>query len=164
MRKKKKKSDICLFSVSGKIISRVLLNRLHENPEQMELLPERWGGFREVRGTNDIIFNSKRMHEELNIYLSLCWPHQCIWHSDLWWAIEIHGLYVWLSSQVHRNVSACSIRVLHDWCSVINSVKQGWVLGPTLLSMIFSAKYEWFVKTVTMSNNSGTARKVASQI
>ena len=50
--------DISLLSIAGKILARVLLNRLNEHFEQSGLLPESQGGFRKDRGTIDMIFTA----------------------------------------------------------------------------------------------------------
>ena len=49
---------ISLLSVAGKVLARVLLNRLNEHLEQAGLLPESQCGFRKDRGTIDMIFTA----------------------------------------------------------------------------------------------------------
>ena len=51
---------ISLLSVAGKILARVLLNRLNEHLERSGLLPESQCGFRKNRGTIDMIFTARR--------------------------------------------------------------------------------------------------------
>ena len=46
---------ISLLSIAGKVLARVLLNRLNEHLEQSGLLPESQCGFRKDRGTIDMI-------------------------------------------------------------------------------------------------------------
>ena len=51
---------ISLLSIAGKILARVLLNRLNEHLERSGLLPESQCGFRKNRGTIDMIFTARR--------------------------------------------------------------------------------------------------------
>ena len=51
---------IYLLSVAGKILARVLLNRLNEYREQSGFLPESQDGFRKDRGTIDMIFTARQ--------------------------------------------------------------------------------------------------------
>ena len=54
---------ISLLSIAGKILARVLLNRLLKHLEQ-DLLPESQCGFREGRGTIDMIFAARQLQEK----------------------------------------------------------------------------------------------------
>ena len=55
---------ISLLSVAGKILVRVLLNRLNEHLEQSGLLLESQCGFRKDRGTIDMIFTARQLQEK----------------------------------------------------------------------------------------------------
>ena len=55
---------ISLLSIAGKILARVLLNRLNEHLEQSGLLPECQCGFRKDRGTIDMIFTARQLQEK----------------------------------------------------------------------------------------------------
>ena len=50
---------ISSLSIAGKILARVLLNRLNEHLERSRLLPESQCGFRKNRGTIDMIFTAR---------------------------------------------------------------------------------------------------------
>ncbi|KAL8613130.1 hypothetical protein ACOMHN_035071 [Nucella lapillus] len=54
---------ISLLSIAGKVLARVLLNRLLEHLEQ-GLLPESQYGFRAGRGTTDMIFAARQLQEK----------------------------------------------------------------------------------------------------
>ena len=56
--------SICLLSIAGKILARVLLNRLNEHLEQSGLLPESQCGFRKDRGAIDMIFTARQLQEK----------------------------------------------------------------------------------------------------
>ena len=55
---------ISLLSIAGKILARVLLNRLNEHLERSGLLPESQCGFRKNRGTIDMIFTAWQLQEK----------------------------------------------------------------------------------------------------
>ena len=55
---------IFLLSIIGKILARVLLNRLNEHLEQSRLLPESQCGFKKNRGTIDMIFTARQLQEK----------------------------------------------------------------------------------------------------
>ena len=52
---------ISLLSIAGKILARVLLNRLNEHLERSGLLPESQCGFRKNRETTDMIFTARQL-------------------------------------------------------------------------------------------------------
>ena len=55
---------ISLLSIAGKVLARVLLNRLNEHFEQSGLLSESQCGFRKARGTIDVIFTARQLQEK----------------------------------------------------------------------------------------------------
>ena len=55
---------ISLLSIAGKVLARVLLNRLNERLEQSGLLPESQYGFRKDRRTTDMIFTARQLQEK----------------------------------------------------------------------------------------------------
>ena len=55
---------ISLLSIAGKILAKVLLNRLNEHLERSGLLPESQCGFRKNRGTIDMIFTARQLQEK----------------------------------------------------------------------------------------------------
>ena len=69
--KRKGKPQVCdnhrcisLLSIAGKILARVLLNRLNEHLERSGLLPESQCGFRKNRGTIDMISTARQLQEK----------------------------------------------------------------------------------------------------
>ena len=69
--KQKRNSQVCdnhqgisLLSVAGKILRRILLNRLSEHLEQSGLPPESQCGFRKDRGTTDMVFTTRQLQEK----------------------------------------------------------------------------------------------------
>ena len=55
---------ISLLSIAGKILAKILLNRLNAHLEQAGLIPESQCGFRKDRGTIDIIFTARQLQEK----------------------------------------------------------------------------------------------------
>ena len=55
---------ISLLSIAGKILAKILLNRLNEHLDQAGLIPESQCGFRTYRGTIDMIFTARQLQEK----------------------------------------------------------------------------------------------------
>ena len=101
---------ISLLSIAGKVLARVLLNRLNEHLEHSVLLPESQRGFRKDRGTTDMIFTARQLQEKcqeqnMDLYMTfvdLAKPFDTVTREGLF---ENYG-EVWLSDQVHSNGEA----------------------------------------------------------
>ena len=82
---------ISLISIAGKILARVLLNRLIAHLEK-GLLPESQCGFRKERGTIDMVFAARQLQEkcqEQNIdlystYVDLTKAFDTVSREGLW--------------------------------------------------------------------------------
>ena len=143
---------ISLLSIAGKVLARVLLNRLNEHLEQSWLLPESQCGFRKDRGTIDMIFTARQLQEKcqeqnMDLYITFV---------DLTKAFDTdsrEGLWKIMAKFGCSTKFIAMVRQFHDgmlaWVQndgefsypfpVTNSVKQGCVLAPTVFSMMFSA-------------------------
>ena len=55
---------ISLLSIAGKILAKILLNRLNVHLDQKGLIPESQCGFRKDRGTIDMIFTARQLQEK----------------------------------------------------------------------------------------------------
>lgn len=142
---------ISLLSIAGKVLARVLLNRLIKHLEQ-GLLPESQCGFRAGRGTVDMIFAARQLqekcqeqHQDLySTFVDLTKAFDTVSRQGLWKIMAKFGCpdkFIGIVRQFHEGMMA---RVLDDGEAsgdfpVINGVKQGCVLAPTLFSMMFSA-------------------------
>ena len=82
-----------LLSIAGKVLARVLLNRLNEHLEQSRLLPESQCGFRKDRGTIKAI-TARQLQEKFQER-----------NSQSQRSLENYG-EVWLSDRVHSNGEA----------------------------------------------------------
>ena len=137
------------MSVAGKILARVLLNRLNEHLEHSGLLPESQCGFRKDRGTIDMIFTARQLQEKcqeqnVDLYMALS---QHLTQSvvrdfgKLWQCLAVLPNFLAMVRQFHDGLLA---KVQNDGefsdpFPVTNGVKQGCILASKLFSMMFSA-------------------------
>ena len=56
--------SISLLSIAGKILAKILLNRLNAHLDQAGLIPESQCGFRKDRGTIGMIFTARQLQEK----------------------------------------------------------------------------------------------------
>ena len=142
---------ISLLSIAGKILARVLLNRLLDHLES-GLLPESQCGFHAGRGTVDMIFAARQLqekcweqHQDLyTTFVDLTKAFDTVSHAGLWNIMAKYGCpdkFIALVRQFHDGML---VRVTDDGDSsepvaVTNGAKQGCVLAPTLFSIMFSA-------------------------
>jgi len=142
---------ISLLSIAGKILARVLLNRLIIHLENGHL-PESQCGFRKERGTVDMVFAARQLQEkcqEQNVdlystYVDLTKAFDTVSRDGLWRIMAKYGCprkFIAVVRQLHQGMQA---RVqdngeMSQPFPVSNGVKQGCVLAPTLFSIMFSA-------------------------
>ena len=69
--KRKRNPQVCdnhrcisLLSIVGKILAKILLNRLNAHLDKAGLIPESQCGFRKDRGTIDMIFTARQIQEK----------------------------------------------------------------------------------------------------
>jgi len=142
---------ISLLSIAGKILARILLNRLIYHLEE-GLLPESQCGFRKGRGTVDMIFAARQLQEKcqeqnqglFSTFVDLTKAFDTVSRQGLWRIMSKFGCpdrFITMVRQFHEGMMA---RVFDDGeysaaFPVTNGVKQGCVLAPTLFSMMFTA-------------------------
>ncbi len=142
---------ISLLSIAGKILARVLLNRLITHLEN-GLLPESQCGFRKGRGTIDMVFAARQLQEKCqeqntnlySTYVDLTKAFDTVSREGLWKIMAKYGCprkFIYITKQFHEGMLA---RVqdngeTSDPFPVSNGVKQGCVLAPTLFSLMFAA-------------------------
>ena len=140
---------ISLLSIAGKILARVLLNRLNDHLERSGLLPESQFGFRKNRGTIDMIFTARQLQEkcqEQNVdlymtFVDLTKAFDTVSREGLWEIMAKFGCppkFIVMVRQFHDGMLA---RVQNDGefsdpFPVTIGVKQGCVLASTLFSMM----------------------------
>ena len=142
---------ISLLAISGKILARVLLNRLINHLED-GLLPESQCGFRSGRGTVDMIFAARQLQEKCleqnqdlyTTFVDLTKAFDTVDREGLWKIMGEYGCPVKFIHMVRQFHDGMKAHVLDNGDTsapfpVTNGVKQGCVLAPTLFSMVFSA-------------------------
>ena len=141
---------ISLLSIAGKILARLLLNRLLAHLEQ-DHLPESQCGFREGRGTADMIFAARQLQEKFreqnrelfSIFVDLTKAFDTVSRLGLWKIMAKFGIpdkFIAIIRSFHEGMQA-SVSVDGESSSsfqVNNGVKQGCVLAPTLFSIMFT--------------------------
>nr|VZI38691.1 unnamed protein product [Spirometra erinaceieuropaei] len=142
---------ISLLNIAGKIFARIILNRLNNHLEQ-GLLPESQSGFRRHRGTTDMIFVARQLQEKCqemrtHLYSSvvdLTKAFETVNREGLWKIMQKFGCpdrFTQMVRQLHDGMMArvTDNGAVSEAFAVTNGVKQGCVLAPTLLSLMFSA-------------------------
>ena len=142
---------ISLLSIAGKILARILLNRLNVHLEK-GYLPESQCGFRANRGTVDMIFAARQLQEKCmekrvalyTTFVDLTKAFDTVSREGLWQIMAKFGcpdIFISIVRQFHDGMMV-SVRDNGEYSeefAVTNGVKQGCVLAPTLFSMMFSA-------------------------
>ena len=142
---------ISLLCIAGKVLARILLNRIMAHLDQ-GLLPESQCGFRKGRGTTDMIFAARQIQEKCQeqrvplyiTFVDLTKAFDTVSREGLWRIMAKFGcpnIFIEMVRQLHDGMLA---RVqdhgsYSEPFQVTNGVKQGCVLAPTLFSLMFSA-------------------------
>ena len=161
---------ISLLSIAGKILAKILLNRLNAHLDQAGLIPESRCGFRKDRGTIDMIFTARKLQEKcqeqnVNLYMTfvdLTKSFDTVSRDGLWNIMAKFGCPPRCIAMVRQFHDGMQARVQNDGeysepFPVTNRVKQGCVMAPTLFSMMFSAMLTYVFKTLMLVFQSGTA-------
>ena len=151
------------MSIAGKILARVLLNRLNEHLEQSGLLPESQCGFRKDRGTIDMIFTAQQLQEKcqeqnLGLYMTfvdLTKAFDTVSRERPWKIMAKFGCPAKFIAMVRQFHDGMLARVRNngefsDPFPVTNAVKQGCVLASILFNMMFSAMFTNAFQMVAM--------------
>ena len=141
---------ISLLNVAGKIMARVILNRITQYLLD-DVVSESQCGFRRNRGTIDMIFAVRQIQEKCreqnqNLYIlfvDLTKAFDTVSRGGLWAILSKLGCperFVSIIRSFHKGMMARVIE--HGAASypfpVYNDVKQGCVLAPTLFSLLFA--------------------------
>lgn len=154
--KKGDKSDcdnyrgISLLSIAGKIITRILSNRLTDVSESF--LPESQSGFRPSRGTIDMIFTARQLQEKCReqnrplymAFIDLVKAFDSVNRDALWKLLSLIGCpdkFVNILRLFHDNMKAMVIAngVPGESFEVRTGVKQGCVIAPSLFSIFIAS-------------------------
>ncbi|KAI8516323.1 hypothetical protein Bbelb_049040 [Branchiostoma belcheri] len=141
---------VTLLSIAGKILARVVLDRLISTIAE-ENLPESQCGFRANRGTTDMIFVLRQIQEkcrEQNMglyaaFIDLTKAFATVSRGGLWKILSRLGCPPKLLTIVQQLHEGQMGQVKHgadlsEPFPITNGVKQGCVLAPTLFAIFFS--------------------------
>ena len=142
---------ISLLSIAGKILARIMLNRITKHILLDDVVSESQCGFRKQRGTVDMVFAIKQLqekcveqHQDLHLlFIDLTKAFDTVNRAALWAILSKLGCpprFVQIIRSFHDGMFC---RVIEngdasDLFPVSNGVKQGCVLAPTLFSLLFT--------------------------
>ena len=141
---------ISLLSVAGKILAKVLLNRLQ--PLSESIILETQCCFRPRRGTTDMSFSARQMQEKCReqgrdlclAFIDLTKAFDSVNREALWACLAWLGCppkFVNITRQQHEGMKGCVICDGEQSGSfnINTGVKQGCVIAPTLFSIFLAA-------------------------
>ena len=134
------------MSIAGKILARIILNRLIRHIECIGLIPESQCGFRSGRGTMDMIFSLRQLQEKCKLqdqelyllFIDLTKAFDTVSREGLWLLLEKIGCpknFVAIIRSFHEGMQA-SVREGVDKSTpfdVTSGTKQGCVLATALI-------------------------------
>ena len=142
---------ISLLSVAGKVLARVLLNRLTQHVDELGILPESQCGFRTGRGTTDMIFSARQLQEKCQeqykdlylIFIDLTKAFDTVNRPGLWAVLSKVGCpdkFLKIVQSFHDGMLASVLDggSASSMFSVTCGTKQGCVLAPLLFSIFFA--------------------------
>ena len=158
-KKKGERSDcgnyrgISLLSIPGKILAKMILNRLLNLSE--EVLPESQCGFRAGRSTTDMIFTIRQLQEKAIeqhvplyiVFVDFSKAFDTVDRGTLWKVLETYGCpndLVNLIREFHDGLTG-SVSIggeASESFKIGHGVKQGCVLAPTLFALYLTAVLE----------------------
>jgi len=137
-----------LLSVPGKIVARVILNRLTKHVTDRDILPESQCGLRAERSTMDMVFTARQLQEKCRehqcdtyaVFVDLTKAFDTVNRSALWKILRKIGCqsgFVDIIRSFHDGMRACVIEEGEKSLEfdVLNGTKQGCMLAPMLFSI-----------------------------
>ena len=140
---------ISLLSIAGKILAKIILNRLNDHFVD-EIVPESQCGFRKNRGTADMIFAARQLQEKCHeqnkdlyvLFVDLTKAFDTVSRPGLWSMLPRIGIPPKMMQMIRSFHDGMKAKVVGsddgNEFEVTNGVKQGCVLAPTLFSFLFS--------------------------
>ena len=159
LHKKSDRSDcnnfrgISLVSHAGKVLLKIVANRLSDFSEAQQILPEEQCGFRPARSTIDMLFVVRRLQElgqQRKIPLYMCFvdlqkAYDSVDRELLWKVLARAGVPSVMIDVIHQFHDGMRARVrmddweLSEWFEVTQGLRQGCVLSPLLFYIFFAA-------------------------
>ena len=147
---------INLLSVPGKILSRIILDRIKDDVDK--ILREEQSGFRKNRSCLDNIFILRTIIEQTNEWKSSMYINfidfekafDSIHRESLWQILHQYGIHRKLIEMIKEmyNGFKCAVRhegELTDWFLITSGVRQGCILSP----LLFLIAIDWLMRRVT---------------
>ena len=142
---------ISLLCIAGKIVTRLLLNRLFKHVVKIGLIPESQCGFYPGKGTTDMSFSLQQLQEKCKLqnqdlyllFIDLTKAFDTVNREGLWCVLEKAGCprhFVNIIRSFHDDMQA-TVREGSEKSApfeVTSGTKQGCVIAPTLFSIFFS--------------------------
>ena len=142
---------ISLLCIAGKILARLILNRLTKHVAHIGLIPESQCGFVPGKSTTDSSFALQQLQEKCRLmnqdlyllFIDLTKAFDTICRRGLWCILEKAGCpshYVGIIRSFHDNMKA-TVREGSDKTvpfDVTCGTKQGCIIAPTLFNIFFS--------------------------
>ena len=142
---------ISLLCIAGKILARLILNRLDKHIHRLGIIPESQCGFCAGRGTTDMVFALRQLQEKsvfqnqdlYLLFIDLTKAFDTINREGLWRILEKAGCpphFVGIIHSFHDDMKASVSEGSENspLFDVTSGTKQGCVLAPTLFSIFFS--------------------------
>jgi len=136
---------ISLLSIPGKILGRVILNRLSKHVNDMGILPESQCGFRAGRSTMDMIFTARQLQEKCReqqrelyaVFVDLTKAFDSVDRNALWEILLKIGCptdFVTIIRSFHEGMRASVVEngEISPYFEVTNGTKQGCGLAPLI--------------------------------
>ena len=155
---------IALLSCVGKVLSRILLDRLLSFISN-DVLQESQCGFRKNRGTTDMIFSARQLQEKCReqnlglyqVFVDLTKAFDTVNRKALWEILHKLGCpnkFVNILKSFHddMNVWVNVSGNLSDPITVDNGVKQGDIPAPTLFAIYFAIVFNIAFRESTINN------------
>ena len=146
---------ISLLSIAGKILARLILNRIMKHLVD-DIYPESQCGFRAGRGTVDMIFSLRQVAEKVRekneelymVFIDLTKAFDTVNRDALWKVLKKLGipdnlLNVIISFHDGMRASVVSNGESSDPFNVTNGTKQGCVMAPVLFALFFSVMLKY---------------------
>ena len=151
---------ISLLSIAGKILARVILNRIIKHLVD-DIYPESQCGFRSGRGTIDMIFSLRQVAEKVReknqelymVFVDVTKAFDTVNRQALWKVLKKLGIPDKMLNTIisfHEGMKASILAdgKLSGSFGATNGPKQGCVMAPVLFALFFSVMLQYFFSDI----------------